>query len=464
MEGRSAIHRNFKEYCMSREEKTARSSTSRRAFLKTSGTVLAGTTLLSQIAARSYAGEDNTIKVALVGCGGRGTGAAAQAMSTKGPTKLWAMADFFDNRLQSSYQALWKQFDKQVEVPKERQFIGLDGYKKAIDSVAPGGVVLLATPPAFRPAHVEYAVAKGCHVFMEKSFAVDAPGIRRVLRAGEEATKKNLKIASGLRCRHDIALEEAVQKIHGGAIGDIVTMWAYREHDPVGFTPKSPAESELAHQIRNYSNFTWLNGSFMLDWLIHNIDICCWIKQAWPVSAQGHGGRQVRTAPDQLFDHYSVEFTFADGTRMQAQGRHMASCWGFFGVVVHGAKGSAILGEGQAQPRIYKSHLQTPDNLIWQNKGPEPNAYQVEHDVLFDAIRQNKPYNETEFSVKGAMAGILGRMAAESGKQVTWDEAMASNLELAPGLDQYTMDSSAPVMPDAQGRYPVAMPGTTKVL
>ena len=178
---------------MSREEKPARWSTSRREFLKTSGTALAGTALLSQIAARSYAGEDNTIKVALVGCGGRGTGAAAQALSTKGPTKLWAMADFFDNRLQSSFQALSKQFEKQVDVPKERQFIGLDGYKKAIDSIAPGGVVLLATPPAFRPTHVEYAVAKGCHVFMEKSFAVDAPGIRRVLQAGEEATKKNLE-------------------------------------------------------------------------------------------------------------------------------------------------------------------------------------------------------------------------------------------------------------------------------
>jgi predicted dehydrogenase len=449
---------------MSRERNPARFSASRREFLKSSGTALAGTALLGQIAARGYAGEDNTIKVALVGCGGRGTGAAAQALSTKGPTKLYAMADFFQNRLQSSHQALSKQLEKQVDVPKERQFISLDGYRQAIDAIAPGGVVLLATPPAFRPTHVEYAVAKGCHVFMEKSFAVDAPGIRRVLRAGEEATKKNLKIAGGLRCRHDLALEEAVAKIRGGVLGQIITLWAYREHQPVGFTPKSPGMSELAHQIRNYSNFTWLNGSFMLDWLIHNIDICCWIKQAWPVSAQGHGGRQVRTAPDQLFDHYSVEFSFADGTRMQAQGRHMNGCWDFFGVVVHGVKGSALLGEGIAQPRIYKRREQTPENLIWQHKGPEPNAYQVEHDILFDAIRQDKPYNETEFSAKAAMAGILGRMAAESGKMITWDEAMASNLELAPGLDQYTMASNPPVLPDAQGSYPIAMPGTTKVL
>ena len=280
-------------------------------------------------------------------------------------------------------------------------------------------------------------MAKGCHVFMEKSFAVDAPGIRRVLKAGEEATKKNLKIASGLRCRHDLGLEEAVKQIHGGGLGEVITLWAYREHDPVGFTPKSPGESELAHQIRNYSNFTWLNGSFMLDWLIHNIDICCWIKQGWPVSAQGHGGRQVRTAPDQLFDHYSVEFTFADGTRMQAQGRHMANCWGFFGVVVHGAKGSAILGEGQAQPRIYKSHRQTPDNLIWQHKGPEPNAYQVEHDVLFDAIRQDKPYNETDFSVKARHS----RHPRPHGRRIGQDD----HLGRSPGLEPRTGSRARPV-------------------
>ena len=287
--------------------------------------------------------------MALVGCGGRGTGAAVNALSTKGPTKLWAMADVFDDRLAvQPARRSPSSSRKQVDVPKERQFVGLDGYKKAIDALGPGGVVLLATPPAFRPIHVEYAVAKGCHVFMEKSFAVDAPGIRRVLKAGEEAAKKNLKIAGGLMSRHYTPLEEAVEQIHDGAIGEVITCWAYREHEPVGFTPKSPGESELAHQIRNYSNFTWLNGSFLLDWLIHNLDVCCWVKDAWPVSAQGQGGRQVRTEPDQLFDHYAVEYTFADGTRLFAQGRHMTGCWGFFGDVIHGAKGSAVLGEGQS--------------------------------------------------------------------------------------------------------------------
>ena len=438
-------------------------NSSRRAFLKTSG-ALTGAALLGAISTRSYATEDNTIKVALVGCGGRGTGAAVNALSTKGPTKLWAMADVFNNRLESSLGAIAKQFEKQVDVSKDRQFIGMDGYRKAIDAIGPGGVVLLTTPPAFRPIHVEYAVSKGCNIFMEKSFAVDAPGIRRILKAGEEAAKKNLKIAGGLMSRHYAPLAQAVEQIHGGAIGDVITCWAYREHEPVGFTPRSAGMNELAHQIRNYSNFTWLNGTFLLDWLIHNLDVCCWVKNAWPVSAQGQGGRQVRTEPDQLFDHYAVEYSFPDGTRLFAQGRHLSGCWGFFGDVIHGAKGSAVLGEGITSPRIYKGHQPTAENVIWQYKGPACNHYQYEHDLLFDAIRQDKPYNEAERCAKAAMTGILGRMAAESGKLVTWDEAIASNLELAPGLDQFTMESAPPVTPDAQGRYPVAMPGLTKVL
>ncbi len=267
-------------------------TTSRRAFLRA-----AAATTLAAAVPHVHAGEDNTIKLALVGCGGRGTGATANALSTKGPTKLWAMADVFDVRLQPSLQALSKQFNKQVEVPKERQFLGTDGYKKAIDAIGPGGIVLLATPPAFRPMHLEYAVAKGCHVFMEKSFAVDAAGVRRVLKAGAEATKKNLAVAGGLMSRHYPPLEEAVRRIHEGAIGKVIAAYCYREHAPVGFTPKSAGESELAHQIRNYSNFTWLNGSFLLDWLIHDIDVCCWVKDAWPVSRRGKAADRSAPSP-----------------------------------------------------------------------------------------------------------------------------------------------------------------------
>jgi predicted dehydrogenase len=441
-----------------------KASTSRREFLKRTTGTLAGVSLASAIAVRANVAEENTIKIALIGCGGRGTGAAANALSTKGPTQMVAIADVFEHRLAGSLKNLSKQFAKQLDIPQDRQFLGFDAHQKAIDAIAPGGVVILATPPAFRPIHLEYAVAKGCHVFMEKSFAVDAPGIRRVLKAGKEATKKNLKIASGLMSRHYKPLEEAVRTLHEGSIGKIITCWAYREHGPVGFRRRRPGMNELAHQIQNYSSFTWLNGSFILDWLIHNIDVCCWCKDAWPVSAQGQGGRQVRTEPDQLFDHYAVEYTFADGTRLFAQGRHMAGCWGFFGDVIHGTKGSAVLGEGIPEPRIYKGHQQTSANLVWQYDGPRCNAYQVEHDLLFEAIREDKPYNETERSAYAAMAGILGRMAAESGQMITWEQALASNLELAPGLEQYTMDSEPPVKPDAQDRYPIAMPGLTKVL
>ena len=440
------------------------SFTSRRDFLKDTTCILAGASLASAIAARAYAGEDNTIKIALVGCGGRGTGAAANALKTEGPTKLVAMADVFEDRLASSLASMSRDFAKQVDVPEGHRFVGFDGYRKAIDLVAPGGVVLLATPPAFRPLHVEYAVKKGVNVFMEKSFAVDAPGIRRVLKAGKEAEKKNLKIAGGLMSRHYVPLEQAVEQLHKGIIGDLITCWAYREHTPVGFSPKREGTSELLHQIRNYSSYTWVNGSFILDWLIHNLDVCCWCKNAWPVSAQGQGGRQARTAKDQLFDHYAVEYHFPDGTRLFAQGRHMDNCWGFFGDIIHGTTGSAVLGEGVSDPRIFRGHKQEAGDVIWRHEGERWNAYDHEHALLFDAIRKNKPYNETERSAYAAMVGILGRMAAESGQMIKWDDAMASNLELAPGVDEMMMDSEPPVKPDGNGDYPIAMPGKTKVL
>ena len=300
---------------------------------------------------------------------------------------------------------------------------------------------------------------------MEKSFAVDAPGIRRVLRAGEAAQRKNLKIAGGLMCRHNPPLEETIGRIHDGLIGEVVTCWAYRVHGPVGFKPNDRKLTELGHQIRNYSNFTWLGGSFVLDWLIHNLDVACWVKGDWPVSAQGQGGRQLRTEPDQMFDHFAVEYSFADGTRLFAQGRHMLNCWERWGDVIHGSKGAAVLGEGISEPTIYRGWKRTRENILWQSKGKPAVAYQREHDLLFDAIRQDKPYNETRRCAMAAMTGILGRMAAESGQEVSWDEALESQLQLAPGLDSMTsLDQPAPVLPDAEGRYPIAMPGVTKVL
>ncbi len=445
------------------------SPSTRRDFLKTSGGVLAGAALGAPLALSrpGYAAEDNTIRIALVGCGGRGTGAAANALSTQGPSKLVALADVFPQRIANSYEALREKYASRMDVPPERRFVGFDAYKQAIDAVGKGGLVLLATPAAFRPIHLEYAVAKGTHVFMEKSFAVDAPGVRRVLRAGEAAAQKNLKIASGLMWRHEPAREEVVQRIHDGALGDLILLRTYRNHGPVGFQARQPGQTELAHQILNYSCFNWLNASFFVDWLIHNIDVCCWAKDAWPVNAQGQGARVCRSDPDQMLDQYAVEYVFADGSRLLAQGRHIAGCWDIFSDFAHGAKGSAVLMDNlsAAKSRIYRGQAMISENLVWRYQGPTIDPYQREHDLFFEAIRNDRPYNETERAARACMVSIMGRMAAESGTMISYEEAAASNLELAPGLEQITsLDSPAPVLPDAQGRYPVPIPGRTKVL
>jgi myo-inositol 2-dehydrogenase / D-chiro-inositol 1-dehydrogenase len=442
--------------------------TNRRDFLKTSGKAVAGAALATAVARPGYAAEDNTVKIALVGCGGRGTGAVANALATKGPTTLWAMADAFPHRLDASLGNISQPFAKQVEVPPERRFTGLDGFKAAIDCLGKGDLVILATPPAFRPIHLEYAVQKGVNVFMEKSFAVDAPGVRRVLRAGETAKQKNLKIASGLMWRHDKPREEVMQRIHDGEIGDLVMLRTYRMHGPVGYAPRQSGETELAHQIANYNSFTWLNASFFVDWLIHNIDVCCWAKNALPMTAQGMGGRCARTEPDQLFDHYMVEYAFADGARLFAQGRHVTKCWDIFSDFASGTKGSAVIMESlaRANPRLYRNQQQTSENETWRYRGPAADPYQVEHDLLFDAIRSDKPYNEVERSANGCMAAIMGRMACESGQLLTWEEALNSTLELAPGLENCTLDSPPPqsATPGAGGRYPLAVPGQHKAV
>ena len=434
----------------------------RRDFLKGASLGVLGASLVSQ-GIGVHAAESNTINVALVGCGGRGGGAVMQAMSTDGPKKLVALADVFENKVRWLASSVKEKFPNDVD-PNLQQITGLDGYKHAIDAVGPGGVVLLATAPAFRPLHVEYAINKGVHVFMEKSFGVDAPGVRKILKANELARQKNLKIVGGLMSRHSIPLQRAVEQLHAGIIGERIACWAYRKHGPVGFVPCREGESIVAHQIRNYSNFTWLNGSFMLDWLIHNLDVCCWAKGEYPVSAQGMGGRQTRTEKDQLFDHYAVEYTFKDGTRLFAQGRHQLGTWKCFQSTIHGTTGCAIIGEGVPNPRIYQGHNPIAENLLWEyGDGRTKDQYQIEQDVLFDSIRNDKPVNESERCCMATMVGVLGRMATETGLTISWDEAMNSTTELAPNLDTLTMDGPAPVMPDENGHYPIAMPGITTI-
>ncbi|MDR3181727.1 MAG: Gfo/Idh/MocA family oxidoreductase [Planctomycetaceae bacterium] len=438
----------------------------RRRFLKHTGIVTAGA-LAGAAIPMVHAAEDNTVKIGLVGCGGRGTGALMNAMSTEGPKKIVALGDVFQNKVQNTAKMVTDKHKDSADIPQERQFVGFEAYKNVVDAVGPGGVVFFATAPAFRPMHVEYAVEKGVNVFMEKSFAVDAPGIRRMLKAGEKAKEKNLKIVGGLMSRHNKATQAAIEQLHNGIIGERILCRTYREHGPVGLSKRQADESVLSHQIRNYSNFTWLNGSFFLDWLIHGLDVACWAKGAWPVDAQGQGGRAVRKEKDTMFDHYSIEYSFADGTRLLAQGRHQANTWNCFHAPILGEKGLAVLGEvgpESKNPAIYKGFNPVKENIIWRHPGVGRDAYVVEHDVLFDAIRNDKPVNETERCCYAAMTGILGRMAAFSGQKITWDEALASNIELAPNLDKLSLDGDAPIMPDANGDYPVAVPGQTKVL
>ncbi len=439
---------------------------SRRAFLEKSAGATAGVALgaaaLRRIEVNAYAAEDGTVDVALVGCGGRGTGAAANALATKGPVRLVAMADVFPNRLDGSLDALKRQQPERVQVAPDDRFLGFDAYRRAIDRLPRGGVVILATPAGFRPLHFEYAVARGVHVFMEKSFATDGPGIRRILRAGEEASRKNLKVATGLMWRHDPARQEAVRRIHDGAIGDLVLLRTYRMHGAVGFQPRQPGESDLSHQIRNYSCFNWLNASFFVDWLIHNIDVCCWAKNAWPVLAQGHGARVARTENDEMLDDYVVEYTFEDGAKLFAQGRHINRTWDVFTDRVHGTRGSALLMESLAapKPRLYRGQVQTPEHETWRWSGPNPDPYQLEHDALFAAIREDRPYNEAERGAKACLVSIMGRMAAESGQPVSLDDALNSKVELSPGLEQLQdLSSPAPIRPGPDGRYEIPLPG-----
>jgi len=305
-----------------------KSSVSRRDFLKNTGRVAAATTLAAAMVPQVHAGENNTIQLALVGCGGRGTGAAADAMSVKSvPIKLVAMADAFQDRLDGSYRGIKSQFRNQVDVPQERKFVGFDAYQKAMDCLKPGDIVIFATPLAFRWVHFGYAVQKGLNVFMEKPLTADGPSSRKLLKLAEEASQKNLKAGVGLMSRHSRALQELAKRIQDGEIGDLVLIRGYRMHGPLGsmLSPPKPADkTEVEYQIRRFHSFLWASGGCYSDFLIHIIDHCGWMKGAWPVKAQGIGGRHYRgDSVDQNLDSYAVEYTFPDDTKFLMEGRYM---------------------------------------------------------------------------------------------------------------------------------------------
>ncbi|HXG08442.1 MAG TPA: Gfo/Idh/MocA family oxidoreductase [Gemmataceae bacterium] len=446
---------------------TTPSGLSRRELIKQSGKVAVASALAGIALPHVHAGEDNTIRLALVGCGGRGTGAAFDALRAKGgPTKLVAMADVFPERLSTSYRQLQKAFEKQVDVPEDRRFIGFDAYRKAMDCLRPGDVVILATPPAFRWPHFSYAIEKRIHTFMEKPVTVDGPTTRRMFQLADESEKRNLKVGVGLMCRHCAARQELYDRIKSGQLGDIILLRAYRMHGPVGscFTlPKPEGISELLYQVRNFHSFLWASGGSFSDFLIHNIDECCWMKDAWPVQAKASGGRHYRgNYVDQNFDTYSVEYTFADGTKLYLEGRNINGCHQEFASYAHGTKGSAVISTRAHTParcRIYKGHNFVKEDLVWAYPPQEPNPYQLEWDHLLEAIRQDRPYNEARRGAEASLITSMGRMAAHTGRVITRDEILNHEHEFAPDVDKLTMDSPAPLQAGPDGRYPVPQPG-----
>jgi len=449
------------------------SSLNRRAFLKTSG-VAVGASALSGIALpKVFAQGSDRLQIALIGCGGRGTGAAVNALGQIGSPKLVAMADVFQAKLDRSYNSIKAKFQDQVDVPEERRFIGFDGYKHAIDCLKKGDIAIFTTPLAFRWVHFQYAIEKGIHVFMEKPVTADGPTSRRMLELGKKASEKNLKVGVGLMSRHSHAMQELHSRIQDGEIGDITFMRGYRMQGVIGsaFSEPWPGEpNELLWQISRFHSFLWASGGAFSDFYIHHVDHLCWLKNSWPVKCQGVGGRTVRTAPggkpyvDQNFDSYSVEYTFEDGAKLFLDGRCMNGALPLYSSYAHGTKGMAVVsknGDCGRPSSTYKGQSPTKDNLLWTSPDPKiaDDPYFNEWEDLMSAIRNDKPYNEVERGVMASLVTSMGRYATHTAQEVTLNEMLNHEHEYAPDADKLTMDSPAPVKADSKGLYPVPEPG-----
>jgi predicted dehydrogenase len=438
------------------QPESSSAGTNRREFLKSSSLAAVGAGVLGGFGSLSgaFAAGDDTIKVGLIGCGGRGSEAAVQACSTPGNVKLVAMGDAFPWMLEDSANKIKNALGEKPDrfaVTEDRKFVGLDAYQKVINSGV--DLVVLATPPGFRPVHFEAAVNAGKHVFMEKPVAVDAPGVRQVLAAAAEAKKKNLGVGVGLQRHHEAKYIETIKRLKDGAVGDIHTARAYWNGGGVWTRDRKPGMSEMEYQVWNWYYFNWLSGDHICEQHIHNLDVINWVKGAYPVKAQGQGGRQVRVGKQwgEIYDHHYVEFEYADGSRMFSQCRHIEGCWSAVEEHVQGTKGSANISGG---------HIKGAED--WRFKGRSGNPYQVEHDDLQASIRAGKPINEAEFGALSSMTSILGRMCTYSGQMIDWETALNSKISLQP--KEYNFKTDPPVMPNSDGWYAVAVPGLAKVV
>ncbi|MEM9587268.1 MAG: Gfo/Idh/MocA family oxidoreductase [Planctomycetota bacterium] len=421
----------------------------RRGFLKTTTAVAAGAALTNTIAKTAHAAGSDEIKFVVIGFGGRGSGAADNIMKTKGNVKLVAIADAFYEAPKQKLEKLRKRHGEKVAVSDDMIFTGLDGYKKAIDQDC--DLVVIATPPGFKPMQFEYAVEKGKHIFMEKPVASDAPGVKRVLASVEASKKKNLMVGIGLQRRHEPKYMETVDRLHSGAIGDILALRVYWNGNGIWYRNKSEGMSEMEFQCNNWYHFNWLCGDQICEQHIHNLDVGCWVKGEYPVECNGMGGNGQREGGDgkmsQIFDHTFCEYTFADGTKMFSQGRHLSGGWKQIAEYAHGSKGTA-----------------NPAGTIsgateWAFKGKSGNGHQQEQHDLIEALMEGRIYNEGEYGAKSTFTAILGREACYSGKVVKWDELMEKGRDLAPGIDDYTLQSTPPAVRGKDGAYPVPVPG-----
>ena len=431
----------------------------RRKFIQTSSAV-AGGVLVSPLTLTSnpHVNVDNTIKIALIGCGGRGSGAANEALNTGDDVRLVAMADAFQEKLDASYTNLSGIHGAKVDVKDEHKFVGLDGYKEAIGLA---DVVFLATPPGFRPMHFEEAVRQGKHVFMEKPVATDAPGVRKIIEQAKRAKEKNLKVVVGHHLRFQKSCIDTIQKLQDGVIGDITNMQAYFNTGGVWVRDRKPGMTEMEYQVWNWYYFNWLSGDHIVEQHVHDLDLMNWLKRAHPIKAQGMGGRQTRTSNKygEIFDHHFVEYQYPDGSMLNSQCRHQKGCWNNWSDKGHGTNGSFNCDPGRQQSTIYNAKGEE----LWKYDGKnDTEPHQVEQTEFFRMLREDEYINQAESGAISTMTAILGRMATYSGQMVSWEDAINSNKNLLPEEQSWT--AKAPVQPDENGEYPIPMPGSYEIM